>query len=96
MILELQKAVHDNAVRHGFWESPVNLGEKVALIHSELSELLEVFRDPEAEGTVGEELADTVIRVMDLAQYLGIDLFHEIEAKHKININRSHKHNKRF
>lgn len=94
---ELQKAVHDNAVKHGFWENPINVGEKIALIHSELSELLEAFRKPERDDlNTGEELADTVIRVMDLAQYLGIDLQSEVEKKHTYNLTRPFKHGKRF
>ena len=48
------------------------------------------------ENSIGEELADAVIRIMDLAEYLDIDLNQEIFIKHNINKTRPIKHNKKF
>lgn len=36
--------VHENAVKHGWWDEPRTFGEIVALCHSELSEALEELR----------------------------------------------------
>lgn len=44
-INELTKKAHDNAVAHGFHEDGVNIPEALALIHSEVSEALECYRD---------------------------------------------------
>ena len=64
--------------------------ERLALIHSEVSEALEAFRKHgknswEGEGGklegVGPELADVVIRTAELAYELGIDLETEIVKK---------------
>lgn len=43
-----------------------------------------------------DELADIVIRVMDLAAYKGIDLQAHIEAKVRYNTTREHKHGKNY
>lgn len=44
-INELIKAAHENAVNKGFWEEEKSFGEQIALMHSELSEALEEFRN---------------------------------------------------
>jgi len=51
----------------------------------------EVFVDL-IKDTFADELADVVIRVMDLAEWKGIDLQSHIEAKMRYNSTREHKH----
>lgn len=80
-------------MNHLFWQHPINIPEKLCLIHSEISEALEALR---LENSIGEELADAVIRIMDLAEYLDIDLNQEIFIKHNINKTRPIKNNKKF
>lgn len=48
-ITELVGRAHDNAVKHGFWDPPLNFGTAIALIHSELSEALEEERAGRAQ-----------------------------------------------
>lgn len=44
LIEDLAREVHENAVKHGWWEMARNVYEIVALIHSEWSEALEEAR----------------------------------------------------
>lgn len=96
-----QKEIHDLAVANGFWDdNQVNVADffiikSLALIHSEISEAIEGFRNND-DANLGEELSDAVIRIMDLAEYLGIDLQREITRKHHINQTRPFRHGKKF
>lgn len=61
--------VHAVAVEKGFWDAPTDVNfvlSKLALIHSEVSETLEAIRKDMGEEVVLEELADIVIRIVDL------------------------------
>jgi NTP pyrophosphatase (non-canonical NTP hydrolase) len=48
------------------------------------------------KNTFEDELADVMIRVMDLAAYLDIDLESHIKAKMRYNASREHKHGKAY
>lgn len=105
---ELAKAAHENSKAKGFWNGENhNIAEKLALIHSEVSEALEDVRArPDSLNywythetkPIGfpTELADILIRVGDLAEYLGIDLEDVVAAKMRHNATRPHKHGKAF
>jgi len=43
-----------------------------------------------------DELADTIIRICDLAEYMGIDLEWHLKKKIAYNKKRPYKHNKKF
>lgn len=99
----VQRMAHQNALDKGFWDTERNMGESVALLHAELSELLEALRrgNPASDkipefSQAEEEAADVVIRLLDLAGGSKWRLAEAIVAKMGYNVNRPYKHGKKF
>ena len=66
---ELAFQIHNNAIDKGFWEANNGLifyMKQIAMIHSEATEALEAMRKEEGGETVVKELADIIIRTLDL------------------------------
>lgn len=105
-VLQFNRTVHEvhvNARRKGFWDRKPSLPELIALTHSELSEMLEAHRKGLTKSTKipaftaeEEELADVVIRAMDIAGGLKMRLAEAIVAKIAFNDAREHMHGKRL
>jgi len=128
MLNELSKQAYQNAKDKGFYESQIEMGTRLALIHSEVSEALEADRknkfaskdrnlqdmdisdlsdvqtklyfrqefEVSIKDTFEDELADIMIRVMDLAAFKGIDLEYHIKMKMAYNSTRDYKHGKSY
>jgi NTP pyrophosphatase (non-canonical NTP hydrolase) len=65
----LAALLHETAIEKGFWDSPKNFdvfGNKLALVHSEVTEVLEAIRKNKGSEEVVEEMADVLIRTLDL------------------------------
>ena len=99
----VSRSVHNNAVAHGWWDEPREDGTLIALIMSEAAEALESLRKgngpddhcPQFSGAE-VELADVVIRIMDMTEARGWNVAGAIVAKHEFNKSRPYKHGKEF
>ena len=95
----LMAQAHDTAVDCGWYEKEINIGEHIALTHSELSEALDAMRhgNPPSKKipeftSAEEELADVVIHVMDFCEHHNMDLPGAILRKMQFNAERPYHH----
>jgi len=88
--------------QHGFWERDIHgnptrdMASGLLLIITELSEAYEAYRSGRLEGkdNLTEELADALIRLLDLSYGLGLHIENAMIKKMKFNKKRPYKHGK--
>lgn len=91
---DLSKDIHDVNVSKGFWPDDVmtrNVGEALALIHSEITEAWDAAMADAADDKltqypgVAVEVADAIIRTLDLGGAYGVDFdSYEVYVDNKI------------
>lgn len=101
---EMSSDAHTTAMSKGWWEGNRSVGEIIALMHSELSEALEVARDHKLKESdpslwvdqLAEELADCIIRIADFAQRENLPVAEALIMKARYNKQRPYRHGKAF
>ena len=95
----LAKIIGQLNTANGWRDVKISKGERIALIHSEASELLEWTRGSEYSSDhiptysgEEEELADIVIRVIDYADVYDLSLGPALLAKLRFNKTRGYRH----
>jgi NTP pyrophosphatase (non-canonical NTP hydrolase) len=65
----LSAVLHETARSKGFWDGEYSydkVGNKLALVHSEVTEVLEAIRKNQGSEKIVEEMADVIIRLLDI------------------------------
>lgn len=94
-ISELQRDVQQLLEQKGFGYGRDTFWEKVALLHTEVSELADVVKKQgfEAKDKIAEEVADIIIRAMNFGPMFGIDIEKAVQEKMDYNFKRPYKYN---
>lgn len=97
-IAQLIEIIMLQAKEKGFGTKPeeINIAEKIALIHSEISEAFDAYRHQNIDGKDGfkEELGDALQRILHLCGALNIDIEQSIIKKIESNRGRNWDWNK--
>ena len=95
----LQVQMHGLAKEKGWYERERELPELLMLVVSELSEALEAGRNRQDASekipeftALEEEMADAVIRILDMSEHFELRLGEAILAKWEYNKSRPHRH----
>jgi len=91
----LAALLHESARQKGFWDGEYTndkIGNKLALVHSEVTEVLEAIRKSKGSAQIVEEIADIVIRILDVyaAMRNEEEVIHSLDEilENKINKNK--------
>lgn len=119
MLNELAKVIHEANKEKGLWDKPINVGEMLMLVTSELGEAMDAhqkgnFADRAAyisearfdnfkenfelniKNSFEDEIADSIIRLLDMAGGLGINIDFHVHEKIKYNKIRPRLHGKKY
>ena len=105
MLDDLAMQLHDVAKEKGFWPEEVDdifIAKQCMMIVSEVTEVMEAIRKDKGEEEITKEVADILIRTLDLyaglveAGYTKLSLDYALKEKTQFNKTRPEKHGVRF
>ena len=105
MLDTLAHGLHQIAVDKGFWPEKVDdifMAKQCMMIVSEVTETMEAIRKDKGGEEVADEMADIIIRTLDLYAglldhgYTSVSLDYAITKKTRFNTERPRKHGVRF
>ncbi len=105
MFDEIAKELHEVAVEKGFWPEQVDdifITKQLMMIVSEAVEVMEAIRKSHGPEAVADEMADIVIRTLDLYaglreyEYVNDSLDNAFEKKTGYNKTRPERHGVKF
>ena len=92
----MAKEIHKTAVEKGFWPDKVDdlfISKQLLMIVSEVVEATEAIRKDEGKQRVADEIADIIIRTLDLYQGLKdngyVDQELQVALNNKTNFNKT-------
>ena len=97
--------LHQTAVEKGFWPEDVDdifITKQLMMIVSEAVEVMEAIRKDKGDEAIADEMADILIRTLDLYAglaehgYTMISLDHALSKKASFNKERPERHGVRF
>jgi NTP pyrophosphatase (non-canonical NTP hydrolase) len=93
---DMSKDIHSTAKEKGFWPEKVDdvfIAKQLLMIVSEVVEAMEAIRKDKGKQEVADEMADIVIRTLDLYQGLKdngyVDVNLQVALNNKTNFNKS-------
>jgi NTP pyrophosphatase (non-canonical NTP hydrolase) len=90
----LSAILHEAAKEKGFWDGEYTndkVGNKLALVHSEVTEILEAIRKSHGSEKIVEEMADVIIRLLDIyaAMRNEEEILHSLDEVLEAKINKN-------
>jgi NTP pyrophosphatase (non-canonical NTP hydrolase) len=102
---DMSREIHTTAVEKGFWPEKVDdifITKQLMMIVSEAVEVMEAIRKDKGKQEVADEMADIIIRTLDLYEglknndYVDSSLQKSINKKTAFNKTRAEKHGVKF
>ena len=90
----LAAMLHESAIEKGFWDGDYShdkIGNKLALVHSEVTEVLEAIRKSKGSQEIVEEMADVIIRLLDVYAAMRNEeqILHSLDEVLELKINKN-------